>query len=274
MNRSIFLVLALLAAPAFAQITLRQSDAVEIPIGNIYDAADLATGTWTAETALTIEDEHVLLTKCTAAGDCAAAAAKTETTNCAHITGGAYECDLNTSDTDTVGTLRVNIAMSGTTPVWATFTVVTQAVFDACCASSSAPITPAGVVDEWETQSQADPTGFRVNVYEAENTDFTNYVETRTLAAAMYFDPATAEVTVAADGLDGVLIAEPADVPAWGSSSLVAAISYLTAWFRNEVQQTATKKTLRNDADSAALVECGVSDDSTTFQVSECVAVP
>lgn len=160
------LLTALLAFPAFGQIALRQSDAVEILVGPIFDAADLAEGTWTPETGLTIEDEHVLLTQCTAAGDCGAQAAKSETTSCPHVGVGVYKCDLNTDDTDTVGVLRVDIQMSATTPVWREFVIVEEAVYDASMAGSSAPLTAAAVVNEWETQSQADPTGFRVNVME------------------------------------------------------------------------------------------------------------
>jgi hypothetical protein len=157
-------------AQALAQVALRQSDAVEILIGPIFDATDLASGTWTPETALTIEDSDVLLTKCTAAGDCAAQAAKAETTNCAHVGIGVYECDLNTSDTDTVGVLRVDIQESGTAPVWDTFVVVEEAVYDASLAASATPLTAAAVVDNFETQSQADPTGFHVNVMEQNGT--------------------------------------------------------------------------------------------------------
>lgn len=61
--------------------------------------------------------------------------------------------------------------------------------------------TATEIVDEFETQSQADPTGFHVNVLEVEGTDATNYVESRTLAAASYFDPASdpvANVTLVA----------------------------------------------------------------------------
>ncbi|HEB26580.1 MAG TPA: hypothetical protein ENI05_02220 [Porticoccus sp.] len=52
--------------------------------------------------------------------------------------------------------------------------------------SGAGGLTAAAVVDEWETQSQADPTGFHVNLYEVEGSDATTYIEGRTLATADY----------------------------------------------------------------------------------------
>ena len=51
----------------------------------------------------------------------------------------------------------------------------------------SGGLTAAGVVDEWKTQSQADPTDFHINMLEVEGTDATTYIEGRTLATAAYF---------------------------------------------------------------------------------------
>ena len=53
--------------------------------------------------------------------------------------------------------------------------------------SGAGGLTAAAVVDEWETQSQADPTGFHVNLLEVEDADATTYIEGRTLASADYF---------------------------------------------------------------------------------------
>lgn len=63
---------------------------------------------------------------------------------------------------------------------------------------------------------------------------------------------------------------EPAAKPSWGSTNLQGWICWIGAWSRNEINQTATSKALRNDADNANLVTCAVSDDGTTFSVQEC----
>ena len=263
-------------AQAYGQIPLRQSDAVEILIGPIVDSADA-----TVETGLTISQADVLLVKCAAAGDCGASAQKNETTACSHVAGGVYECDLDTTDTNTVGILRVNVQESGTAPYWANYVVVEEAIYDASMAGSATPLTAAAVVDNFETQSQADPTGFHVNVLEVGGTAQTandNGADINSILA----DTGTDGVVVAAGsktgyalsatGLNSVVVAEPTDVPAWTTGTIVQAIAYMMAWYRNEVQQTADTKTLRNDADDAAIIECAVSDDATTLTVGECDA--
>ncbi len=51
----------------------------------------------------------------------------------------------------------------------------------------SGGLTAAAVVNEWESQSQSNPTGFHVNLLEVEGADATTYWESRSLAAAAYF---------------------------------------------------------------------------------------
>lgn len=64
-------------------------------------------------------------------------------------------------------------------------------------------------------------------------------------------------------------ISEPAGVPDFNDDA-GAVLSWLLALSRNEIQQTATTKTIRNDADNGDIATCAVSDDGTTFQRSEC----
>src|SRR5262245_31080263 len=98
-----------LAAPAFADCVLRQSDAVELKLGPFVDSTDGNTD----ETGLTISQADVLIAKCAAAGDCGAFAQKNDTGSCAHDAIGIYECDFNATDTDTVGILEIAIHESG-----------------------------------------------------------------------------------------------------------------------------------------------------------------
>lgn len=171
-NQWLSLLVALIAVPCWgqvqAQITFSQGTAVQILTDPIYDTADLASGTWTTETGLTIEDTEVLLIKCAeSTGTCGASAAKNDTDNCAHVANGQYECDLDATDTNTVGQLRVYIQdNTAVTPFFRTYVIIETAVFEAALADGAAPLSASGVVDEFETQSQADPTGFHVNVME------------------------------------------------------------------------------------------------------------
>lgn len=75
-------------------------------------------------------------------------------------------------------------------------------------------------------------------------------------------------VALSATGLDNVVCAEPAGVPAL-TANLKTALSWLLALARNKITQTSTTSTLRNDADSASIATSTVSDDGTTFTRGE-----
>jgi hypothetical protein len=136
------LVLLAFALPLAAQ-TVRQSDAIEILVGPYVDATDGVT----AETGLTISQGDIILAKCTAAGDCAASAQKNDATACSHVANGMYECDLNTTDTDTVGILYYWSFESGAAPVFGKLAVVETAIYDGVFADSVGGLATAAAVD-------------------------------------------------------------------------------------------------------------------------------
>jgi hypothetical protein len=102
---------------------LKKSTAYTFRIGPFVDSTD----GFTPETALTIAYTSCLLSK---AG--AAFAAKNDTTNLTSTgtTEGYYTCVLNTTDTGTLGPLRVHIYVSGALPVWQDFVVVPPNVYE------------------------------------------------------------------------------------------------------------------------------------------------
>lgn len=72
---------------------------------------------------------------------------------------------------------------------------------------------------------------------------------------------------LSAAGVDAILdeaITEPAGVFSWASATLRNIVGWLGALSRNKITQTATKQTLRNDADDADIAESTVGDDGTT----------
>lgn len=84
---------------------------------------------------------------------------------------GYYTITLDATDTDTVGRLQLMVHESGALPVYHEFQVLEEAVYDDLFAASAVGYpTAAEVVNEWESQSQADPTGFHVNVLEVNGT--------------------------------------------------------------------------------------------------------
>ena len=100
---------------------LKQSTAVTLLIGPFLDDGDGKT----AEDALTISQADVRLSK-----NGGNMAQKGDATSCTHDELGYYTCPLSTTDTGTLGILKVMVHESGALPVWHEYTVVPAAVYD------------------------------------------------------------------------------------------------------------------------------------------------
>jgi hypothetical protein len=100
---------------------LKQSTAVTIKFGPFVDSTDGVT----AETALTISQADIRLSK--NGGDIAQS---NNATGATHDELGYYDIPLDTTDTNTLGTLRVAVSESGALPVWRDFMVVPANVWD------------------------------------------------------------------------------------------------------------------------------------------------
>lgn len=106
---------------------LKQSTAVTIKMGPFVDETDGKT----AETALTLSQADFRLTK--NGGDFAQ---KNDTSSGTHDEIGYYDVPLNTTDTNTLGLLKVSVHESGALPVWDDFLVVPAVVYDSLVAGS------------------------------------------------------------------------------------------------------------------------------------------
>lgn len=124
---------------------LKQSTAAEIVIGPFVDATDGVT----AETALTIAQADIRLKK----GD-AAFAQTNNATGATHLENGHYEVPLDTTDTATLGRLRVAVNESGALPVWADFMVVPANVWDSMFGADALQVDVA----QWLGTAPATPT--------------------------------------------------------------------------------------------------------------------
>ena len=102
-------------------IYAKQSTAVTLLIGPFLDDADGNT----PETALTIAQADVRLSK-----NGGNMAQKNESTSCTHDELGYYTCPLDTTDTGTLGLLKLMVHESGALPVWEEIQVVTANVYD------------------------------------------------------------------------------------------------------------------------------------------------
>ena len=94
---------------------LRQSTAVDVPIGPFVDDGD----GFTALTSLTISQADVRLKKNN--GNWAQV---NDNTSATHEENGWYEKELDATDTNTVGTLVIAVAEGGALPVWHEFTAL------------------------------------------------------------------------------------------------------------------------------------------------------
>lgn len=117
---------------------MKQSTAVNVLIGPFIDDGDGKT----AETGLTLTQADVRLSK--NAGNMAQ---KGDATSCTHDELGYYICPLSTTDTDTLGNLKLMVHQAGSLPVFHDYIIVTANVYDTLCSTDvfNVEITAAGV---------------------------------------------------------------------------------------------------------------------------------
>src|SRR5690606_32731654 len=106
---------------------LKQSTATDVEIGAFVDDTDGKT----PETGLSIAQADCQLIK-----NGGAAAQKNDASSATHRGGGHYTVPLNTTDTGTLGRLRLYINKTGALPQWRDFMVVPANVYDAMVAGS------------------------------------------------------------------------------------------------------------------------------------------
>lgn len=105
---------------------LKQSTAVDVLIGPFVDDSDGVT----AETGLTIAQADVLLSK-----NGQSLTQKNDATAATHDSNGYYNCELDTTDTNTLGTLTLVVNESGALPIRLDFQIVTANVWDTFCST-------------------------------------------------------------------------------------------------------------------------------------------
>lgn len=103
---------------------LKQSTAATIKLGPFVDDSDGKT----AETGLTISQADIRLSK-----NGGNIAQKNNSAGATHDELGYYNVPLDTTDTNTLGTLKVIVSKSGALPVFADFMVITAEAYDTLC---------------------------------------------------------------------------------------------------------------------------------------------
>lgn len=116
---------------------VKQSTAIAaIAFGPFLDSAD----GFTAMTGLTLTQPDIRLSK-----NGGAFAQKNAAQTLSHMENGYYSLALDTTDTATVGTLRIHSKESGALPVWMDLQVVEEAIYDALYAASATGLLPTNV---------------------------------------------------------------------------------------------------------------------------------
>lgn len=115
---------------------LKQSTAVDVLIGPFLDETDGKT----AEAALTLAQADIKLSK-----NGQTLAQKSDVTSAATDADGYYNCELDATDTNTVGQLTIIVHESGALPIRLDYHIVEEAVYDAMYGASAAGPTVSGV---------------------------------------------------------------------------------------------------------------------------------
>ena len=126
---------------------LKQSTAVTVKMGPFVDEDDGKT----VEAGLTISQADIRLSK--NGGDYA------QTNNAAGATydeTGEYGVPLDTTDTNTLGTLKVIIHESGALPVWQTFMVVPSNVWDSFFGADSLEVDAVAISGDTTAANNAE----------------------------------------------------------------------------------------------------------------------
>jgi len=105
---------------------LKQSTAVDVIVGPFLDETDGKT----AETGLTVTQAEVRLSK-----NGGNMAQKNEATSLVHDELGYYDCNLDATDTNTLGRLQLMVHESGALPVYHEYMVVTANEYDSMCST-------------------------------------------------------------------------------------------------------------------------------------------
>lgn len=280
---------------------LKQSTAATLTFGPFLDDDDGAT----EKTGLTIVDTTVFLSK-----NGGAKANPNDTDDCVEDANGVYRKAVNATDTGTLGLLTFYIHESDALYVRQDYMVVTANWYDTMISTDQldvnttniegsdatdqirdsvvddstridasqlnthSAITAASITNDWETQSQADPTGFHVNVKEVNGTSQTANDNGADINAIL-LDTGTDGVLVSATAITTIWNKAMQDLPQGAPSataSVLDVINYLYEAWRNKTITTATLVTVMKDDGSTGLVKATISDDATTFTKNEFIS--
>jgi len=223
---------------------LRQSTAETVLMGPFVDSGDGDA----EEGALTITNSEVRISK-----NSANIIPKSETTSLVHDELGFYTCLLNTTDTDTVGRLRLMVHETGALLVDQTYWVLEEAIFDAIYAASASAFNASGLV----TLAAVTHSGAVIPTVSA----LTGHTVQTGDSFARIGATGSGLTTLAQAATE----AEPGSPPAH-TATFQAKIDYIYAALieKQTLNRSSGARALRNAADSGDISTATDSDDGTT----------
>lgn len=245
---------------------LRQSTAVDVLIGPFVDS----TNGNDEEDGLTIAQADVRLSKNGQAG-----AQKNDNTTCAHDADGFYNCELDATDTDTVGQLTLYVHVAGALCARHDYQVIEEAIYDALYAASATGLLPSNAT-QFAGQTITAAAGVTIpstiasptNITAGTITTVTNLTNAATAGDLTVAMKASVNAEVL-DVLNTDTFAEPGQGTPASTTTLAVKIGYLYKAWRNRHTQTASEYALYGDDAVTKDQEAVVSDDNTTFERGE-----
>lgn len=185
---------------------LKQSTQVNVPVGPLYDSTDFITEkTDVAYNAAGI-DVNVIKGSVTAADVTLADSAGDGYWR--HVSNGNYAVTLSTTDTNTLGNLRVTFKATGVLDWWQDFEVVPAAVYDSLVAGSDKLPVDVQEVSSDETAANNLEAAFDGTGYAGGTTK--QIVEVNTKTGFSLADGSITAATIATDAIDGDAVAASA----------------------------------------------------------------
>ena len=196
---------------------LKQGAAADAELGPFLDSVDGVT----PETALTISQADCQLIK-----NGGSAAQKNDSTSATHLAGGHYKVPLNSTDTGTVGRMRLFVNETGALPVWRDFMVVTANVYDSLIGGSDKLDVN---VEEWN--ATAVPSEHSVGYPVVTVKDGTGTGEIDTASGKLLLqDGAVTSAVIATDAIDGDAVAASAVAEFQSGLALASALATVNAY--------------------------------------------
>ncbi len=252
-------------------IWIKQSTAVTINMGPFVDSTDGNTH----EEALTIGQADIRVSK-----NGADFAQSNNAAGATHVEHGWYHVPLDTTDTNTLGHLRVYVHVAGALACWFDCMVVPANVWDSLF---GADLLDVNISKVNETTQTAGDLAALINTVDTvadgikTATDKLGFDAGNNVNAVVKAEDnidfgATKKASINAEVLDVLntdTFAEPGQEAPGATVSIIKKIGYLYKAWRNKVTQTATTFSLFNDDAATVDQKATVSDDATTFTKSE-----